>query len=133
MAEGTAAPRHYHEPIYCVLLHQAAFEYQLFLSKNGVVLMCDNVPARLLKIVDQLLAIGCNVLRSGRGHMLSSTVTDSTWPSDITYNRVKQEKGVGFEPGGEIPSRVRTTAWDYMGQEIPKNYGQLVLGQILMT
>ena len=112
---------------------QAALEIQLFLSKNGVILMYLDVPSHLLKIVDQLPTNACNVMRSGRGHTLSPTVTGGTRPSDITYARVKMEKGVGFEPGGEIPSRVRTTAWDYMGQEIPKNYGQLVLGQILMT
>ena len=38
--------------------------------------------------------------------MLSSTVTGGTWPSDITYERVVQEKGVGFQPGGEIPDSV---------------------------
>ena len=71
----------------------------------------DNVPAQYLKIVDQLPTIASNVLRPGRGHMLSSTVTVGTWPADITYERVVQEKGVGFEPGGEIPDLVRTTAW----------------------
>ena len=43
--------------------------------------------------------------------MLSSTVPGGTWPSDITHERVVQEKGVGFEPGGETPDSVRTTAW----------------------
>ena len=45
----------------------------------------------------------------------------------ITYERVVQEKGVGFQLGGEIPDSVRTTAWSFMGQEIPQNYGKLVL------
>ena len=58
--------------------------------------------------------------------MLSSTVTGGTWPTDITYQRVMQEKGVGFTPGGEIPDSVGTTAWSFMGQEIPQNCGNLV-------
>ena len=41
------------------------------------------------------------------------------------------EKGVGLVPGGEIPTTVRSTAWDFMGQDIPKNYGMLVFSQPL--
>ena len=98
MAEGTTAPSYYREPIFCVLLPHAAHDCQLFLSENGVVLIYDDVPARYLKIVDQLPTIASNVLRPGRCHMLSSTVTGGTWPSDITYQRVVKEKGVGFTP-----------------------------------
>ena len=54
-------------------------------------------------------------------------------PDDITHDRMKTEKGVGFVPGGEIPSRVRATAWDFMGQSIRKNYGMLVFAQPLST
>ena len=133
MAEGTVPPRSYRETIYCVLLPHAAQYVQLFLSKNGGVLIYDNVPAEYLKIVGQLPTIASNILRPGRGHMLSSTVTGGTWPSDITYERVVQEKGVGFEPGGETPDSVRTTAWSHMGQETPQNYGKLVFGLPLAT
>ena len=34
-------------------LPQAAFEFQLFLSKNGVILIYHDIPPHLLKIVDQ--------------------------------------------------------------------------------
>ena len=84
----------------------------------------DKVPAEYLQIVDPLPTIASNFLRPGRGHMLSSTVTGGTWPSDITYERVVQEKGVGFQPGGEVPDSVRTTAWSFMGGAIPPNYGK---------
>ena len=47
--------------------------------------------------------IGCNVMQAGRGHMLSPTVTGGVWPDNITYDRMKSEKGVGFVPGEEIP------------------------------
>ena len=56
--------------------------------------------------------------------MLSSAATGGTWPSDIAYQRVVQERGVGFTPGGEIPDSVRTIAWSFMGQEILQNYGK---------
>ena len=72
-------------------------------------------------------------MRAGRGHTLSPTVTAGVWPDDITYDRMKKEKGVGFVPGGEVPPKVRTTAWDFMGQNIPKNYGMLVFAQPLST
>ena len=63
MAEGTTAPRRYNDPIYCVLLPHGARDYQGFLSKNGVVLIYDDVPPQYLKIVDQLPAIASNILR----------------------------------------------------------------------
>ena len=131
MAEGTTVPRNYRNPVYCVLMPQAAFEFQLFLSKNGVILIYDDIPPHLLKIVEHLPTIACPVLQAGRGHTLSPTVTGGVWPDNITYDRKETEKGVGFVPGGEIPARVRSTAWDFMGQEIPRNYGMLVFSQPL--
>ena len=133
MADGTTVPRTYRNPIYCVLVPQAAFEFQLFLSKNGVILLYDDIPPHLLEIVDQMPKIACPVMRAGRGHTLSPTVTGGVWPDDITYDRMKREKRVGFVPGEEIPSKVRTTAWDFMGQDTPKNYGMLLFAQPLST
>ena len=75
MAKGTTVPRNYRNPIYCVLVPQAAFEFQLFLSKNGMILIYDNIPPHLLKIVDQMPTIACPVVQAGRGHTLSPTVT----------------------------------------------------------
>ena len=133
MADGTTVPRTYRNPIYCVLVPQAAFEFQLFLSKNGVILIYDDIPPHLLKIVDQMPTIACPLMRAGRGRILSPTVTGGVWPDDITYDRMRKEKGVGFVPGGEVPPKVRTTAWDFMGQNIPENYGMLVFAQPLST
>ena len=108
MAEGTLPPRSYREPIYCVLLPQVALQQQLFLSKNGVVLIYSDAPAEYLRIVVQMPTIASNILRPGRGHILSSTGTGGTWPSDTTYERVAQEKGVCIQPGGEVPDSFRT-------------------------
>ena len=133
MAEGTRATRHYRDSIYCVLLPRVALYFPLVLSKNGVVLIYDGVPSEYIKIEDQLPTIASDVLRPGRGHTLSSTVTGGTWPDDITYERVVQEKDVGFEPGHEIPDSIRTMAWSFMGQATPTNYGKLVFGLPLST
>ena len=65
--------------------------------------------------------------------MLSSTVTGGTWPQDITHERVLKEKGVGIEPGEEIPCSIRTTVWSFMGQATPTKYGKLVFGLPLST
>ena len=108
---------------WCVLLPHVALHEELFLSKNGVVLIYGDVASAHLKIVDQLLAIASNILRPGRG-----LVTGGTWPLDITYDRVVQEKGIGFRPGEEFPDAIRTMAWQLMGQEVPTNYGKLDLG-----
>ena len=62
--------------------------------------------------------------------MLPPSVTGGTWPADFSYDdgHVQREKGVRFVPGGPIPETIRTTAWQFMGQEIPQNYGKLVFG-----
>ena len=60
--------------------------------------------------------------------MLPPSVTGGTWPADVSYGHVRREKGVGFVPGGPIPETIRTTARQFMGQEIPQNYGKLVFG-----
>ena len=39
-----------------------------------------------------------------------------------------KEKGPSFIPGGDIPDEVRITAWEFMGQQVPQNYGRLVFG-----
>ena len=62
--------------------------------------------------------------------MLPTSVTGGTWSSghDL-WSSGSQEKGINFKPGGDIPDRVRTAAWQFMGQDIPPNYGKLVFGE----
>ena len=119
MAEGTTPPRHYHYPAYYVLVPKFIESQQLFFTKNGVVLFFgDFIPAEYLHLQEQLPTLACPVLRPGRGHMLPPSVTGGTWPADVSYGHVRREKGVGFVAGGEVPQTVRTTAWQFMGQEI---------------
>ena len=60
--------------------------------------------------------------------MLPPSVTGGTWPADVSYGHVRREKGVNFVPGGPILETIRATARQFMGQEIPQNYGKLALG-----
>ena len=128
MAEGTTPPRHYRQPSYLVLDPEFFRSQQLFLTKNGVILVYDDIPSRFLHQQDQLPTLACNVLTRGRGHMLPPSVTGGTWPADVGYQHVRHEKGINFVLGGPIPDNIRTTAWQFMGQEIPQNYGRLVFG-----
>ena len=134
MAEGTTPPHHYYYPA-CYMLDPKFIEsQQLFLTKNGVVLFFgDFIPAEYLHLQEQLPTLACPVLRPGRGHMLPPSATGGTWPADVSYGHVRREKGVGFVAGGEVPQTVRTTAWQFMGQEISPNYGKLVFGFPLQT
>ena len=43
-----------------------------------------------------------------------------------------KEKGPKFIPGEDIPDEVRITAWQFMGQQVPQNYGKLVFGNTTM-
>ena len=128
MAEGISPPRHYRQPFYLLLDPEFIGSQHLFLTKNGVILVYDDIPSRFLDQQDQLPTLACNVLTRGRGQMLPLTVTGGTWPADVSYEHVRREKGIRFVPGGPIPDNIRTTAWQFMGQKIPQNYGRLVFG-----
>ena len=77
---------------------------------------------------EQIPTIACNVVHQGRGHTLPPSVTGGSWNANTTWNHVMKEKGPSFIPGREIPDEVRITAWEFMGQQIPQNYGTFVFG-----
>ena len=128
MAEGTQAPRNYWKPLYLVLDPSFLVTNQLYLTKNGVVLHHGNVPFQYLHVKEQIPTIACNVVHQGRGHTLPPSVTGGSWHRDTTWEHVMKEKGQSFIPGAEIPDEVRVTAWEFMGQQVPQNYGRLVFG-----
>lgn len=132
MADGTTQPRQYTHPVYLVLSPKFIENQQLFLTKNGVVLFHGDISFHHLIVKEQVPTLACNVVHKGRGHSLPPSVTGGTWHSNTTWQHVKKEKGIGFIPGGEIPDTVRTTAWEFMGQEVPPNYGRLVFGTPLV-
>ena len=131
MAEGTKPPRTYRRPLYLVLDPSFLVNNQIFLTKNGVVLHHGNVPFQYLHVKEQLPTIACNVIHQGCGHSLPPSVTGGSWHSNTTWNHVMKEKGQSFIPGGDIPDEVRITAWEFMGQQVPQNYGKLDFGNPL--
>ena len=101
---------------------------QLYLTKNGVILYHGDIPFQYLHVKEQLPTIARNVIHQGRGHSLPPSVTGGSWHINTTWNHVMKEKGPSFIPGGDIPDEVRITAWEFMGQQVPQNYGRLVFG-----
>ena len=129
MAQGTTPPRSYKRTVYLVLDPSFIEDNQLFLTKNGVVLFHGDIPFQYLHVKEQLPTIACNVIHQGRGHSLPPSVTGGSWHSNVTWKHVMKEKGPGFIPGSsDIPDEVRITAWEFMGQQVPQNYGRLVFG-----
>ena len=128
MAEGTKAPRNYWKPVYLVLDPSFLVNNQLFLTRNGVVLHHGNVPFQYLHVKEPIPTIACNVVHQGRGHTLPPSVTGGSGHKDTTWEHVMKEKGPSFIPGADIPDEVRITAWEFMGQQVPQNYGKLVFG-----
>ena len=94
----------------------------------GVVLFHGDVPFQYLHVKEQIPTIACNVVRQGRGHSLPPSVTGGSWHKDTTWKHVMKEKGPTFIPGYDIPDEIRITAWEFMGQQVPQNYGRLVFG-----
>ena len=128
MAEGTKPPRTHRRPVYLVLDPSFIVNNQLFPTKNGVVLFHGDVPFQYLHVKEQLPTIACNVIHQGRGHSLPPSVTGGSWHNKTTWNHVMKEKGPTFIPGSnDIPEEVRITAWEFMGQQVPQNYGRWFL------
>ena len=129
MAQGTTPPRSYKRSVYLVLDPKFIMDQQLFLTRNGVVMFHGGISFQYLHVKEQLPTIACNVVHQGRGHSLPPSVTGGSWHSNTTWNHVVKEKGPGFIPGSsDLPDDVRTTAWQFMGQQVPPNYGRLVFG-----
>ena len=128
MAEGTKPPRSYRRPVYLVLDPSFIVDNQLYLTRNGVVSFHSDIPFQYLHVKEQIPTIACNVVHQGRGHSLPPSVTGCSWHKDTTWKHVMKEKGPSFIPGRDIPDEVRITAWQFMGQQVPQNYGRLVFG-----
>ena len=101
---------------------------QLYLTKNGVILFHGDVPFQYLHVKEQIPTIACNVVHQGRGHSLPPSVTGGSWHTNTTWKHVMKEKGPTFIPGYDICDEIRITAWEFMGQQVPQNYGRLVFG-----
>ena len=139
---GTKPPRHYDSTRYCILKTTMLLRdgYDLFLTSNGVVLIYDDIPCRYFEIVNEFPYLGYHFASRTSGHSLPPEIRSGVWRANMTA----KEKYEEYLPSGEIskylendeiaefrvphspfPKR-RTTAWEFMGQEVPVRYLQLL-------
>ena len=139
---GTKPPRHYETSRYCILKTTMLLRdgYDLFLTSNGVVLCYDDIPCRYFEIVREFPYLGYHFANRTTGHGLPPEIKIGTWRHNMTV----REKYEEYLPSGEIsqylendqivewrvphspfPKR-RTTAWEFMGQEVPERYLKLL-------
>ena len=139
---GTKAPRHYETSRYCILKTTMLLRdgYDLFLTSNGVVLCYDDIPCRYFEIVNEFPYLGYHFANRTTGHGLPPEIRVGSWRPNMTV----REKYEEYLPSGEISKylendeivefrvphspfpRRRTTAWEFMGQEVPERYLQLL-------
>ena len=139
---GTKPPRQYDSTRYCILKTQKLVKdgYDLFLTSNGVILVYDDLPCDYFEIVSQFPYLGYNFASRTSGHSLPPEIRIGTWRKDMTA----REKSEEYLPPGEISEyledgmiveyrvprspfpRRRTTAWEFMSQEVPEKYLQLL-------
>ena len=112
----------------------------LFLTSNGVILIYDDLPCDYFEIVDQFPYLGYNFARRTSGHSLPPEIKSGVWRSQLTA-REKYEEYLSSDkiskyledgmlvkfrvPRNPFPKR-RSTAWEFMGQEVPENYLKLL-------
>ena len=139
---GTKPPRHYETSRYCILKTTMLLRdgYALFLTSNGVVLCYDDIPCNYFEIVKEFPYLGYHFANRTTGHGLPPEIKIGTWRHNMTV----REKYEEYLPSGEIsqylendqivewrvphspfPKR-RTTAWEFMGQEVPERYLKLL-------
>ena len=141
---GTKPPRHYESTRYCILKTQKLIKdgYDLFLTPNGVILIYDDIPCDYFEIVSQFPYLGFNFASRTSGHTLPPEIKIGNWRKNITF----REKYEEYLPPGEIsaylendefvewrvprnpPPKRRSTAWEFLGQEVPKRYMALLDG-----
>ena len=135
---GTKAPRHYESSRYCILKTTMLMRdgYELFLTSNGVVLIYDDIPCRYFEIVNEFPYLGYHFASRTSGHSLPPEVRAGVWRPNMTVREkyeeceiskyLKNDEIVEFRvPHAPFPKR-RTTAWEFMGQEVPERYLQLL-------
>ena len=139
---GTKPPRHYDSTRYCILKTQKLVKdgYDLFLTSNGVILIYDDLPCDYFGIVGQFPYLGYNFASRTSGHSLPPEIKIGAWRKEVTA----REKYEEYLPPGEISqyledgmlvefrvprtplAKRRSTAWEFMSQEVPEKYLQLL-------
>ena len=111
-----------------------------FLSPNGVILIYDDLPCDYFEIVNQFPYLGYNFASRTSGYSLPPEIRIGTWRKNIT----SREKYEEYLPPGKIseylendqfveyrvprnpPPKRRSTAWEFMGQEVPWRFMNLL-------
>ena len=139
---GTKPPRQYDSTRYCILNTNKLVKdgYDLFLSPNGVILIYDDLPCDYFEIVGQFPYLGFNAASRTSGHSLPPEIRIGTWRKNMTSRERYEE----YLPPGEIseylendefvewrvprnpPPKRRSTAWEFMGQEVPERFMSLL-------
>ena len=142
---GTRKPREYETTIYCVLnvkklLHD---NYDLFLTRNGVVLIYDDVSLEYLHMVEQYPYLGLCVFSPGVPHSLPREVRNGNWRDSMTLRRKYEEylsadeiseylddkgKLVEWHMPRNIGKKRRQTAWEFLNQAPPVPYIECISG-----
>ena len=133
---GTKAPRHYDSSRYCILKTTMLLRdgYDLFLTSNGVVLCYDDIPCRYFEIVNEFPYLGYHFANrtteirvgSWRPNMTVREKYEEYLPSGEISKYLENDEIVEWRvPHSPFPKR-RTTAWEFMGQEVPERYLQLL-------
>jgi len=139
---GTKPPRQYDTTRYCVLKLQKLIRdgYDLFLTSNGVILIFDDLPLDYFYIVDQFPYVGFNAFSKTSGHGLPPEVQVGTWRFEMTVQQkyeeylssdeiskyLENDQLVEYRIPKNNPPKRRQTAWEFMGQEVPAGYLNLL-------
>ena len=127
---GTRKPREYDTTTYCVLNVKQLLHgnYDLFLTRHGVVLIFDDVSLEYFHIVEKYPYLGLCVFSPGVPHSLPREVQNGKWRDSMTLRRKYEEylsldsiseyldeKGnvVEWHMPRNIGSKRRQTAWEF--------------------
>ena len=114
--------------------------FDLFLTSNGVILIYDDLPCDYFEIVDQFPYLGYNFASRTSGHGLPPEIKVGVWRGKMTareeYEEYLSSNEISeyLEDGRLVEYRLvrkpfpkgRSTAWEFMGQEVPENYSELL-------
>ena len=105
-----------------------------------MILVYDDLPSEYFHIVDQFLYVGFNAFSRTSGHGLSPEIRFGTWRSDMTIRQkyeeylssdeiskyLEHDKLVEWRIPKNNPPKRKQTAWEFMGQQVPEKYLDLI-------
>ena len=90
---GTRKPRTYETTIYCVLNIPLLlkYDYDLFLTANGVVLIFDDVSLEYFRIVEEYPYLGLGVFSHSIPHSLPCEIQKGKWRDSMSLKKKYEE------------------------------------------